>query len=57
MESARIHIINMKMYRPMGPMQNVEIYYESDIPFPFSDAISMIHEPSLDREVFTGGSK
>jgi hypothetical protein len=50
MEFAGFHIINMKMNQPMGSIHNVEIYYESDIPFPFSYASSMIREQSLDTE-------
>lgn len=48
-------IINMKMNQPMGSIQNVEIYYESDIPFPAS---SMMREQILDTEAaFLRGSK
>lgn len=50
MEFAGFHIINMKMNPPMGSIQNAEIYYESDIPFPFSYASSMIREQRLDTE-------
>ncbi|MFZ0512266.1 MAG: hypothetical protein WAM14_11720 [Candidatus Nitrosopolaris sp.] len=51
MEFAGFHIINMKMNSPMGSKQNTEIYYESDIPFPFRYASSMIREQKLDTEV------
>jgi hypothetical protein len=44
MEFAGFHIIDMKMNQPMGSIQNVEIYYESDFPFAFSYASSMIRE-------------
>jgi len=37
-EFAGFHIINININRPMGSKQTVEIYYESDIPFPFSYA-------------------
>lgn len=50
MEFAGFHIINVKMNPPMGSIQNAEIYYESDIPFPFSYASSMIREQRLDTE-------
>lgn len=43
---AGLYIFNMKMNQPMGSIQNVEIYYESDIPFSYAD--SMIREQSLD---------
>jgi hypothetical protein len=39
--AAGFHIINTKINKPMGSIQNVEIYYESDIPFPFSYASSI----------------
>jgi len=52
MEFAGFHIIDMKMNQPMGSIQNVEIYYESDFPFPFSYASSMIREQSIDTEAF-----
>jgi len=38
MEFAGFHIINININRPMGSKQTVEIYYESDIPSPFSYA-------------------
>ena len=51
MEFAGFHIINININRPMGSKQTVEIYYESDIPFPFSYASHMIREQKLDTEV------
>ena len=51
MEFAGFHIINININRPMGSKQTVEIYYGSDIPFPFSYASHMIHEQKLDTEV------
>jgi len=53
MQFGGFHIMDMKM------IHNVEIYYESDIPFPFSYATSMIREQSLLRSggIFTRGSK
>ena len=50
MEFAGFHIINININTPMGSRQNAEIYYKSDIPFPFSYASSMIREQSLDTE-------
>ena len=47
MEFAGFHIINININRPMGSKQTVEIYYESDIPFPFSYASQMICEQKL----------
>ncbi len=37
--------------KPMGSRQSAEIYYESDIPFPFSYASHMIREQKLHTEV------
>jgi hypothetical protein len=51
MEFAGFHIINVNMKLPMGSRQNAEIYYESDLPFPFSCASHMIREQNLDTEV------
>ena len=51
MEFAGFHIININMNPPMGSKQNAEIYYESDIPFPFTYASYMIREQNLDTEV------
>jgi len=51
MEFAGFHIINININTPMGSRQNAEIYYESDIPFPFSYASHMIREQKLDTEV------
>ena len=45
------HIININMKSPMGAKQSAEIYYESDISFPFSYASHMIREQKLDTEV------
>lgn len=50
MEFVGFHIINMKLNPPIGSKQNAEIYYESDIPFPFSYARSMIREQKLDND-------
>jgi hypothetical protein len=49
-EFAGSHIINMKMNQPVGSIQNVEIYYKSDIPFRYSPANYMIREQILDTE-------
>jgi hypothetical protein len=51
MEFAGFHIINITMNPPMGSKQNTEIYYESDIPFPFTYVSYMIREQNLDTEV------
>ena len=51
MEFAGFHIINININRPMGSKQTVEIYYGSDIPFPFSYASHMIREQKLCIEV------
>jgi hypothetical protein len=51
MEFAGFHIININMNRPMGSKQNAEIYYKSDIPFPFTYASYMIREQNLDTKV------
>ena len=47
MEFIGFHIINININRPMGSKQTVEIYYGSDIPFPFSYASQMICEQKL----------
>jgi hypothetical protein len=41
-------IININMKPLLGSKQSAEIYYESDIPFPFSYASHMIREQYLD---------
>jgi len=38
-------------FTPLGPKRNIEIYYESDIPFPPTFANNMIKEQKLDTEV------
>jgi hypothetical protein len=51
MEFAGFHIISINMNPSIGSHQNAEIYYESDIPFPFTYASCMIREQNLDTEV------
>jgi hypothetical protein len=51
MEFAGFHIININTKSLVGSKQNAEIYYESDIPFPFSYAGHMIREQDLDSGV------
>ena len=51
MEFTGFHVINVNMKPPMGSRQSAEIYFESDIPFPFSYASHMIREQKLDTEV------
>jgi hypothetical protein len=51
MEFAGFRIININMNPLVGSKQNAEIYYESDILFPFSYASHMIREQNLDTEV------
>jgi hypothetical protein len=48
MEFAGFHIININTNPLVGSKQNAEIYYESDVPFPFSYASHMIREQNLD---------
>ena len=51
MEFAGFHIINVSMKPPLGSRRIAEIYYESEIPFPLTNATSMLSEQKLDTEV------
>jgi hypothetical protein len=51
MESAGFDVTNVTPNPPLGPKRNIEIYYESDIPFPPTFANNMIKEQKLDTEV------
>jgi hypothetical protein len=51
MESAGFDVTNITPNPPLGPKRNIEIYYESDIPFPPTFANNMIKEQKLDTEV------
>lgn len=51
MEFAGFHVVNITVNPPMGSKQNAEIYYVSDLPFPFTHASDMIREQNMDTEV------